>query len=244
MAPLPDTPLMHDSLQALLALQEIDRDIFKVEAELRRLPQELEDRQSELAKIEQDIETRKGQLHELQTTIKEIEDITTQQRQRLRKLEGEASRNKADVALLAAYDHEIRSIKRSIGQAEEEGLSHVESVEAAEAAIAELQTRLDDERRVFEELRVNVEREMGESESRLAHLRSELEKRSSEGISPEHIALYRGLLATREGEAMAELDGRCCQGCYVEIPKNLVVRLARGLELVQCPSCARILFTR
>jgi predicted nucleic acid-binding Zn-ribbon protein len=43
---------------------------------------------------------------------------------------------------------------------------------------------------------------------------------------------------------MAALDGRFCQGCYVEIPKNLLVRMARGMELVQCPSCARILYTR
>jgi predicted nucleic acid-binding Zn-ribbon protein len=28
------------------------------------------------------------------------------------------------------------------------------------------------------------------------------------------------------------------------IPRNLYVRLARGVDLVQCPSCTRILYVR
>jgi predicted nucleic acid-binding Zn-ribbon protein len=235
---------MHESLRALLALQEIDRHIFKVEAELRRLPRELDARRMQVERIESEIGVKQAQLREQRATIKEIEDLTTQQRQRLRKLEGEAMKNTGDVALLAAYDHEIRGLKRTISQAEEDGLGHVDTLEETEAALQGLQTSLEDERRVFEELEVNVERELGETEERLAQLRSQIEGLAQNDLPPEHLTLYRGLLATREGEAMAALDGRFCQGCYVEIPKNLLVRMARGMELVQCPSCARILYTR
>ena len=38
------------------------------------------------------------------------------------------------------------------------------------------------------------------------------------------------------------LEGRICQGCYMQIPPNLGVQLARGASLVQCPSCDRILY--
>ena len=50
-------------------------------------------------------------------------------------------------------------------------------------------------------------------------------------------------LATRTAQALAELGEGLCEGCFVNLPKNIVVRLARGTELVQCPSCDRILFT-
>ena len=53
---------------------------------------------------------------------------------------------------------------------------------------------------------------------------------------------YEKLLEAREGQAMALLDGRVCQGCYVSVPSNLYVRLARGREMVNCPSCGRILY--
>ena len=43
--------------------------------------------------------------------------------------------------------------------------------------------------------------------------------------------------------ALAELRDGLCEGCFVNLPKNIVVRLARGMELVQCPSCDRILYS-
>jgi uncharacterized protein len=112
--------MSRSSVQALLALQEIDRKIFKVSAELKRLPAELAARKAEIDRIGRELEEKKKALRELQFTVREIENITSQQRQRLRKVESEAMKSKADVALLAAYDHEIRSLKKNIGQADED----------------------------------------------------------------------------------------------------------------------------
>lgn len=235
---------MQETLQALLGLQEIDRRIFRVETELRRLPAELTARREALDRRTAELEERKRAAFELRSQIKEIEDVTTQQRQRQRKLEGEAMKAKADAAMLAAYDHEIRNLKRTIGQAEEDGLKLVEGAEELDEQIEQLEAELAEERGAFEEFHANVERETAEAESRLAELRRELEQHSAEDVAPDHLDLYRRLLSTREGEALAELQGQICQGCYVAIPKNLAVRLARGVDLVQCPSCDRILYVR
>ena len=161
---------------------------------------------------------------------------------------GEATENislgltlKTDGALLAAYDHEIRSLKRTVSQAEEDGLVLVGEAEELEREIEERGAALEDSRSTFAEFRGNVEKEIAEAESRLAALNEAQAQRSSSEISSEHLTLYRRILKTREGEAMAELSGQICQACFVEIPKNVAVRLARGVELVQCPSCDRIL---
>lgn len=231
------------SLQALLALQEIDRDIFKVTAELKRLPAELSARAADIERLRRELEEKKKSGRELQFTIREIENITSQQRTRLRKVESEATKSKSDVALLAAYDHEMRSLKKSIAQAEEEALGMMEQGEKVAADVTLCEAALAQEEQIFAELRGNIEREIVAAEARLKELRATSSARMHDGIPAEHLAIYRGLLATREGEALAMLDGRFCQGCYVEIPKNLVVRLARGLDLVQCPSCGRILHT-
>ena len=129
-------------------------------------------------------------------------------------------------------------------RAEQIGVELVESVEEIEGRAAALEAELAEERRVFDEFRRNVERETAEAEVRVAELHRELEKHSAQDVPPDHLDLYRRLLSTREGEALAELQGQICQGCYVAIPKNLAVRLARGVDLVQCPSCDRILYVR
>ena len=62
------------------------------------------------------------------------------------------------------------------------------------------------------------------------------------GLQRDILEQYEKLLDAREGKAMALLEGRVCQGCYVSVPNNVYVRLARAVELVLCPSCGRILY--
>jgi len=233
---------MQDTLQALLGLQETDRKIFRVEAEVRRLPLELEKRQGEFDEAERALEQRNAELRDVRASIKEIEDITVQQRQRIRKLEGESSKSKTDAAMLAAYDHEIRTLKRTVSRAEEDGLVMVGQAEELEEDIQTRSTALDEARGIFAEFQANVARELADADTRLTELRAVISEGSAASVAPEHLALYRKILRTREGEAMAQLSGQICQACYVEIPKNVAVRVARGVELVQCPSCHRILY--
>lgn len=42
--------------------------------------------------------------------------------------------------------------------------------------------------------------------------------------------------------ALAALEDRNCQGCYMNVPTNVFVRLSKGREIVSCPNCQRILF--
>ena len=234
---------MQDSVQALLGLQEIDRQIFRVEAELRRLPRELELRSREIEARKAGVEARLETIRAHRARIKEIEDLTTAQRQRGRKLEGEALRSRGDAALLAAYEHEIRSLKRTVSQAEEDGLAMVDELERLEAEVQSERAALADDEALFEEFRANVQRETEAAEARLAELQGHLDATSAAEIPPDHLDLYRRLLTRREGEALAQLSGGICQGCYVEVPKNITIRLARG-DLVQCSSCSRILYVK
>lgn len=234
---------MHDTLQALLGLQDIDRHIFAVERELKRLPAERDTRRGLLDRQLGRIKELEQEAHSLRSRVKEIDDMTRTQRQRIRKLEGEAQ-GARDMALQVAFQHEIKTLKRDISIAEEEGLGLVERVEGIEGEVAGMKTALEEEEKVYAEFNGNVEREMAEAQGRLDEMNGQRKTRMSTDLPREALELYTRLLAAREGEAMAELEGRMCQSCFMEIPTNLVVRLRRGAELVQCPSCDRILHSR
>lgn len=233
---------MQAVLQALLALQEIDKDIFRAQTELKRLPAERQARRAEIEKKAARLAEIRERAKSLRVRIKEIEDLTTTQRQRMRKVENEAMAARADVALLAAFQHEIRNLKREIGNGEEEGLRLVEEVEGIEKDAAAQTAVIEADQKVFEEFSQNVAREFSVAEAKLKELQTLRKQRMAADIPGEAMALYTRILASREGVATAELEGRICQACYMEIPVNLVVRVQRGTELVQCPSCDRILF--
>jgi len=233
---------MQAVLQALLALQEIDRDIFRAQGELKRLPAERAGRKAEIEKRLARLADVRARAAGLRVKIKEIDDLTTTQRQRVRKVENEAAGSRNDMALLAAFQHQIKTLKREISSSEEEGLRLLEEVETLETSAKTLGQETADAQKVFDEFSANVDREVAAAKAKLAELESLRAQRKRADIPDEALALYTRILGSREGVATAELDGRICQACYMEIPVNLVVRVQRGSELVQCPSCDRILF--
>jgi hypothetical protein len=62
-----------------------------------------------------------------------------------------------------------------------------------------------------------------------------------DGVNADALDLYNRLLSARDGQAMALVDSQVCQACYMSIPPNMNVQLARGRQVIQCPSCDRIL---
>lgn len=232
---------MLETMQALLGLQELDEDIFRVRQELKRLPEErarrratIDLRLTRVAEIDQELLGHRMR-------VKEVEDITRQHRQRIRKLEGEMNEAR-DAALVAACQHEVRTLKREISDVEDEGLTYIERVEALEAERGGLKSEIDSEEVIFAEYSENLDKETAEAEAKLADLEKRRAKRMGSELSPDVLSEYEMLLEAREGIALAALEGRICQGCYMEVPANVKVRLSQAAALVQCPSCDRILY--
>jgi len=232
---------MENIVQALRALQEIDTDLFRVNEELRRLPEERARRQAQLDAIQATLAEKRTAIQGLQVRIKEIEDTVTIQQQRIRKLEKETQSSR-DVAVVEACRYEIRGLKRQIDEAEREALSYVESVESGQAEVKDLEARLAAEKSTFEEYSANVESELGEAKGRQEVLESRRRARLGTELDAGTLELYNRLLQARGGEALAALDGGICQACFMQVPPNLAVRVARGQDLVQCSSCDRILY--
>ena len=235
---------MQEVLAALLRLQELDQHIFRAQAELKRLPAERAQRKAEIDRRAQKLADTRTEVQKLRVRIKELEDSSTVQRQRVRKVESEAASARQDMALLVAFQHEIRTLKREISAAEESGLGLVEQAEGLEKDAAALQTTIATEQKGFADFDANVQREMAAAQARLDELGAERKKRLSGTIPPDALKSYDRLLAAREGQALAELDGKACQACFIDVPANVVVRVQRGSELVPCPGCSRILFQR
>ncbi len=233
---------MHDVLRALRGIQDLDLDIFRVSRELKRLPSERAQRRAEIDSKIARCEDVEKELSTLRTKIKEIEDDTTIQRQRMRKVETESNKTRGDAALLAAFQHERQSLRRSISEAEEEGLRFVEQADELESRATALRAEVAAEEATFAELSGNVDREVGDASKKLEALQAERKARLGADVEADVLTTYERLLQAREGIALAMLEGRTCQECFMEVPPNVFVKLSRGIDLIQCPSCDRILY--
>ena len=234
---------MQQTLQALLGLQEIDSERYRVEAELKRLPKERERRLDELRRQETAIETARESLVSHRGRILEFESAVQTDRQRIRRLEQEVTASR-DMAVIEGARYEMRELKRRIDNTEREALELMESNEVTEQNLARMKAALDADREVFDTFAKGVADEVAQAEARREGLLARRREFLGSGVDPDTLSLYTRLLDAREGQALAILEARICQACYMEVPPNLFVRLARGKEVVQCPSCDRILVLR
>ena len=232
---------MGNSVQALRALQEIDKDLFRVNTELERLPEELARRQATLDNVKVVLEDKRKGIMESQVKVRELADGVETQQQRIRKLEKETMNN-PDVSVVEACRYEIRNLKRQIDEAEREQLIHMESIERAKIEIQKIEERLEAELEVFDQFSQNVESELSVAKSKQEDLQGKREARMSSELDPQTLELYERLLVARDGEALAMLDGGVCQSCYMQVPPNLTIQLARGDRIIQCSSCDRIMY--
>jgi len=211
---------MRDVLRVLVDLQEADEDLFRIRRELARLPEERDRRRAEIDARIQRAKELDGDLLKLSMQEKELDDAAKANRQRIMKLEAESGKT-TDQALLAAYSHEQRTLRRENSDLEDEILRITERREALEADRGQLKEEIEADE---------------------ADLVKAREERMGSSIPPDVRDTYEKLLEAREGMALAALDDQTCEGCYIQVPTNIKVKLMRGKDLVQCPNCQRILF--
>lgn len=233
---------MRQTLSILRGLQELDTSIWRLRREQERLPAERERRRGSLDAKRQRLIELDAELRHQRALVKEIEDSTTLSRQRLRKLEHESANSRADQAMLAAYGHEMRTLRRDISDSEEEGLREVEKSDAKQKERDALQAEIDSLEKEFAVLDESLTREEAEVALKLKEMNTERRRRMGEGVPPDVLNQYERLLEARDGVALAMLDVRTCQGCFIAVPTNIYVRLTRGREVVACPNCQRILY--
>ena len=231
---------MQQTIQVLLGLQELDTKIYSVKDELRRLPAERERRRKAIDARGATLEDFDGALKRLHLQIKDVEMDATQSRQKVRKYEGELN-DATDGVIVASLEHQIRSLKRDISQAEDEGLEALTTSEDLTSKRDAIQALIDEDEGHFAEFETNMKAEMEVAEKKLAELTAKREASMVSGLDLNVVDIYDRLLDSREGVALSQLDGRTCTMCYMEVPANLSVRIARGVDLVRCPSCDRIL---
>ncbi len=186
------------------------------------------DRQEALRAAEHEFKEREFRTEELRRKIEPIE----------RRLYEGSVRNPKE---LEDLQQDIDSLKRRRSELDDEALEAMEAVDAAQRA-------LDEARRALQELEAGhkaEQEELGRRQEGLEREIAALEARRSEqamAVNANLMRLYERLAPTRQGRAVAKVEGGACQGCRISLPMNLLQRARTSSDVVQCSSCERILY--
>jgi uncharacterized protein len=228
-------------LQKLIALQNLDTTIRKLEKDLEAIP-------LRRAEIEGEFDQRAFEIRALETRRDEakhnrarLENEVVEQKGRAERAERNLMSSKKQEEYTAAI-READAARKQISTLETQILELLETLEQSEAALNE---------RADEIASLNSDREtrMKQFDEATLAQRDQLKTARTErdlvfAALPKALSSQYGRISARirDGVAVAEARNRSCTACFMSLRPQVMAEIRRGEEIITCDNCGRILY--
>ena len=227
-------------IKVLSELQELDNVIQKLETQKNTIP-------TGITELRQKISKGESELEEIE---KEMDSLRKERRHRERELDGKIETlnkyraQKNQVKTNEAYSallKEIQDVESEKSEIEEGILTFMERSEELSGLTGVKKGELT---KYGEELAYMEE----ENRKRIEQLERELSKyvdeRNSKAsrVDADLLSRYEKLRKAKDGLAFVAVRSNTCQGCFMEIPPQVVSELMKGDRIMTCERCSRLLY--
>jgi predicted nucleic acid-binding Zn-ribbon protein len=228
-------------LQKLIALQNLDTTIRKLEKDQKATPERRAEIEKEFDQRAFEIRVLENRRDEAKHTRARLENEVMEQRGRVERAERNLMSSKKPDEYTAAI-READAARKQISALETQILEQMEQLEKAETSLNE---------RADEIVTMNSDRETklkafddetGRIGDRLIAARKEREEVFASLPKPMS-ALYSRIGARiRDGVAVAEARNRSCSACFMSLRPQVMAEVRRGEDIITCDNCGRILY--
>jgi predicted nucleic acid-binding Zn-ribbon protein len=228
-------------LQQLVALQNLDTSIRRLQAELEAIPQRRAEIEKEFDQRAFEIRALENRRDEARHMRSRLETEVSEQRTRAERADRNLMSSKKQDEYTAAI-READAARKQISNLETQILEQMEILDQGEATLKEKAGEIatlnsDKEARLQafdEETHLQIER--------LAASRAERE-RLINALPKSMSSLYVRISARiRDGVAVAEARNGACMACFMALRPQVMAQVRRGEEVVTCDNCNRILY--
>ena len=232
---------MKAELQKLVALQNLDTTIRKLEKDLESIPERRAEIENEFDRRASDIKGLENRRDEAKRERARLENEVVEQRGRVERAERNLMSSKKQDEYTAAI-READAARKQIGTLETQILEQMETLEKAEAdlheradEIASLNSDRDARLKAFDE-------ETRSQSEQLVSARSERDQIFA-GLPKALSGLYSRISTRiRDGVAVAEARNGSCTACFMALRPQMMAEVRRGVEVITCDNCNRILY--
>ncbi len=228
-----------DVLSLLAELQTVADDIDRLEAKRRASTEQRDRVQGNVEGAERALAEKEEKRHELDIERRKREMALKADKDRIQRVKnrlGEVKTSREYQAVLA----EISAAKQSISDQEEVLLKDMEALEALEAEIADLKSRLEGMRGDLAAAGEDLDQVLLETGEVISAKQKE-EAQLLKSLPLEVVDRYRLIRNRRGGLAVVEAKDEACTACFMRIPPQMYIEVMRRTRVIQCPNCHRIL---
>lgn len=232
---------MKAELEKLIALQNLDTSIRKLQAELEAIPQRRAEIEREFDQRAFEIRALENQRDDARHARTRLESEVGEQRTRVDRAERNLMSSKKPDEYTAAI-READAARKQIGALETQILEQMEALDKAEAALKERADEIASLNSDREKRLQQFDDETREQSNKLTADRNERERLVA-ALPKSMGALYNRISARiRDGVAVAEARNGACMACFMALRPQAMAEVRRGEEVVTCDNCNRILY--
>ena len=233
---------MQVKVKLLEELQNIDLKIDGRQSEKDLLLQQMADLDRAIEESRLSLDTLREELTALQVEKEEKEKTLAVEADNIVRSEARLHDIKTQKEYQAVLK-EVSTAKKVKTELEEQMLAKIGEAEILQEKVAAGEQNLVT-------LTGNVGVHKGEVQEQLDKLESviavdqSLREATTAGLNQPLLNRYKMLREKRQGIAVVEARDGSCLGCNMQIPPQMYNNLYKGLELIVCPHCQRMLFIR
>ena len=231
---------MLEAIEKLLILQDRDRKIRRVQAELANIEPERSTLRVKQATAQAELDKGKLRVKQIESDRKRLELDVEAKKTQIEKYANQQLQTRKNEEY-RALAHEIETCKGDINRIEDQEIGLMEQAESAQKEVVQL-TRVADEAKKQADSQVG---QLGEREKNLqqelATLQSNREELSAavdEGVR----SRYERLVKNKGENVLVGVNHGVCGGCHMKLPAQILVACQAHQELVTCTNCGRILY--
>ena len=231
---------MLPDIENLLKLQEVDKEIRRLQDEIAQFPKRI-------AAIEQQLAGTKAKLEKAQAAIKADDATKRKHETTISDLRGKISKYRdqsLDVKTNEQYKallHEIQFAEKEIGATEDKILELMVNADARDKEVKAAQVELKAETAQIETEKEEARQRTAEDEKLLTEARAKRDQIRS-GIGEDLLRQYERVSKFR-GSGIAEVRDHKCMGCQVMLRPQTYNDVRAGKTAMSCDSCQRILYS-
>jgi len=231
---------MFDVIEKLLILQDRDKQIRRVRAELAHIEPERQMLKTKANGAQSALDKAKLRVKELESRRKDLELEVQSQKALIERYANQQLQTRKNEEY-RALAHEIETCKGKIFKIEDQEIELMEQGEAAQKEVGNATRLSADAKKLMDDQLA----QLGTREENLKSELSELESNRGEmaaAVDDGARGRYERLIKSKGENVVVGVQHGVCGGCHMRLPAQILVTCQAQQELVSCTNCGRILY--
>jgi len=236
---VPDVDLKKE-INLLIKLQQVDTQIYQLRQEKQSIPLRLRELDTGLVKEKENLTQLENRTKDLlrQRKAKELELASKEEEGR--KMQAQLYQLKTNQEYSAKLK-EIGAVKADTSVIEDAILALLDEADKLNIQIKEEKERIAEREKKTNAEKQKLDSRDKEIKDKLSQLDSQRSQLTQQ-ITPKILAKYEKIIANRDYLAIVKVDNNSCQGCFMNVPPQVINLIKMYDNLVICEMCQRILY--